>query len=248
MTPLQEIQAFLRSPEAADMCKRIDAKMKAPDYVSQPIEWSDPPPDPFGMEWGWLTAVLERSSEVAAVPQKGELRQPEQQRRTFRYVANAGGIAIAALILLAVGFFLNHAFRDRDGAYIAQVSAKEGIGRGGKALELSVSNQSNRRGFITIVGPKGARSPIHYEEGRGFIEIAAGQTRTFELPVVFVRFATAIVVITATPAGDSLVKAVESGEVPDAPQQLQKKLIADLERFGFTGMSVNVVELPSAQK
>lgn len=53
MTPLQELQEFLRSPEAGEMCKRIDARVKSRDYVPQD-EWLDPPPDPFGMNWAWL--------------------------------------------------------------------------------------------------------------------------------------------------------------------------------------------------
>ncbi len=51
---LRCLEEWCRSAEADEMAARIDAEVNAPEYVSPPVAWRDPGPDPFGMGWDWV--------------------------------------------------------------------------------------------------------------------------------------------------------------------------------------------------
>jgi hypothetical protein len=161
--------------------------------------------------------------------------------------------ALAASVLIAVGFLGGRLSRPagREVALAGSFSAAREPDRGGAGFRtvVRVENRSDRRAFCTVVGLKGARSPVEFEEKGRYIELAPGETRAIELPPArFAGITDAVVVLTAAPAGEPLQRAVEASALPADPAAARDRLAGDLARLGFTGPAVELVRVPAADR
>lgn len=161
--------------------------------------------------------------------------------------------ALAACILIALGFVGGRLSRPRgpEVALAARVTAARFPDRGGtgRVTKLEIENRSDRRVFVTVIGLGGARPPVEYEENRTFIEVGTAESRTVELPASrFGNVGSAVVVLTATPAGEAVVKRLEEDPLPADPEAALDRIKSDLARYGFSGAVVELVPLPPTDR
>lgn len=158
--------------------------------------------------------------------------------------------ALAASVLIAAGFLGGRLSRPagREVALAGNFSAAREPDRGGAGFRtvVRVENRSDRRAFCAVVGLRGARSPVEFEEKGRYIEVAPGETRAIELPAAqFTGVTDAVVVLTATPAGEPLQRAVEAAALPADPAAARDRLAGDLAQLGYVGTAVELVRVPA---
>lgn len=107
-------------------------------------------------------------------------------------------------------------------------------------------NRARGRAFVTLVGlAPGRRPAVFSREGGRFIDVEPGTTRVVKnLPASFDGATVALVVLTATPAGEAVQNAMPDGATPDTADEAAGKLKAALGDLGFRGAAVEVARLP----
>lgn len=248
MTPrLLALEERLRPEAVAEECARIDAEVCAPGYVPPAVPWRDPGPDPFGMDWDWVGPEQETPVTAPPVAEPALTVTPGSTRRLLRYAAYAGGAALAASVLIAVGVLVGvQGNRGREVAFAGRVTAREDAARGAGVAEVVVENRADARAFVTVVGIAPGRRPAVFsrEEGR-FIDVGPGGTRVVKnLPASFDGATVALVVLTATPAGEAVQNAMPEGAAPELADEAAGRLKAALSDLGFRGVAVEVARLP----
>lgn len=251
---LAQLQAYLDGTADKDTAASIEAQLNDPgSLLSRGLNEVCGPKagDPPFVDWHDYVFGSPAASSTLQPGTQHEAPAPQPGPTTAwtRYGLYASALAIAASLLVALGFVLSQAGRGREAAFAARVTVGEGELRGkGRAVKLSVENRTTRAAFVTVVGLRGARSPVHYEQRDGFIQVGPNQSRVFELPETFDGLSDAVVTLTATPAGDPIVKGIESAALPADPQAARERIRADLSRFGFVGAAVELVPLKPSRR
>lgn len=246
-TPLRQFEEWCRSPEAEETAARIDAEVNAPGYAPREVAWLPPGPDPFGQDWAWVGPERNTADTGSLPPESPPAVSALRQRRLLRYAAYAGGAALAASVLIAVGVLVGvQGNRGREVAFASRVTAREDAARGAGVAEVVVENRADTRAFVTVVGIAPGRRPVVFsrEEGR-FIDVGPGGTRVVKnLPASFDGATVALVVLTATPAGEAVQNAMPEGAAPGTADEAAGRLKAALSDLGFRGVAVEVARLP----
>ena len=155
---------------------------------------------------------------------------PRSGGRTPRWAV--AGLALAASLF--IGFALGLAWPGkggRDDVRLASVAVRGDATRGIGDIALEVTNGSDRRAFLTVIGlVPGRKSPgFHYREGEGYISVPPGGTAVVKnLPPEFAGCTVLLVVSTPVPAGgvvrDVTPPAAEAETAERDAKQIQKAL------------------------
>lgn len=170
----------------------------------------------------------------------------EKSRR--QWVRFAMPVALAASLLLA--FYLG-TFWPRDGGRhevrLASVAVRGDATRGIDDVTLDMTNGTDRRVFLTIVGlvPGRKTAAYHYREQQQYIEVPAGGTAAVKnLPPEFEGSTVLLVVSTHGPAGGVVREVMPPAATPAsaaADAEQLRKALADLD----IDADVRVVALPA---
>ncbi len=189
---------------------------------------------------------LERETRPAPTSLTDSVTSAEKPRR--HWVRFAVPVALAASLLLA--FFLGtrwtgpHARRD---VRLASVAVRGDVTRGIDDITLDVTNGTDRRVFLTVVGlAPGRKVPAyHYRSEGRYIEVPAGGTAAVKnLPPEFEGSTVLLVVSTHGPAGGVVREVMPPTATPGsaaADAEQLRKALADLD----IDADVRVVALPA---
>lgn len=230
-----------------EACARVDAERAlrvAAGGTSAPVPPLGDDPDPFNIGWAWAGP----DQPVQAASPELPTTAPEPARGPLRTAAYLGAAALAASILVAVGVLVGtQGNRGREVAFAGRVTAREDAARGAGVAEVVVENRADTRAFVTVVGLAPGRRPAVFsrEEGR-FIDVGPGGSRVVKnLPASFDGATVALVVLTATPAGEAVQNAMPEGATPEAADEAAGRLKTALVDLGFRGAAVEVARLPA---
>lgn len=252
MTPIQNSERLLQGLALVDdqLCAEVDAelaRMRAAGERSDPSQFREDGPDPFGIEFAWAGGKL-KQNEIQTPPTP-VTPQPSPSSLRPRYFAYAGAAVVAALLLIAIGLLIGQRLRD-DGrgelAFAARVTAREDPARGpGTVAEVSITNQAARKAYLTIVGLSAGRRPVvHYREEQQFISVPANGSREVKnLPASFDGCAVAVVVLTATPAGEVVRGLTPDPVAPTDVERFRDSLKVMLNDNGYSGVGAEIVRI-----
>lgn len=171
--------------------------------------------------------------------------------RHRRLVKLAVPLALAASLLLA--FFLGTTWPHRDGRQevrLASVAIRGDVTRGIGDIALDVTNGSDRRVFVTVVGlVPGRKTPAyHYrQEGRYMAVPWGGTVMVKNLPPEFEGSTVLLVVSTGVPAGGVVRDLLPPSVTPDTSERDAEQLRKTLNGLGLEA-EVRVVPLPSKKR
>lgn len=230
-----------------EACARVDAERAqrtAAGGTPLPVSRPSDEPDPLKIDWAWAGP----EQPVQATELRTPTTVPEPIRRPLRTAAYLGAAALAASILVAVGVLVGtQGNRGREVAFAGRVTAREDAARGAGVAEVVVENRADTRAFVTVVGLAPGRRPAVFsrEEGQ-FIDVGPGGSRVVKnFPASFDGATVALVVLTATPAGEAVQNAMPEGAGPEAADEAAGRLKTALGDLGFRGAAVEVARLPA---
>ncbi len=248
--PWETLRAELQSlSEDERLCAEIDRAVDAQlaDPAFRPAELP-PDPDPFDMNWEWaepepVAAATAPRAEPAAAP----VAPPRRARSSLlRDLAYAGGFAVAATLLVAIGFFAAGRGGGREVALAGRVQVRDDVVRGpGTVDSVVVENTTDAQAFVTVVGlfPQPRRPAFHYLSEGGDIAIGPKASLTLaNLPADFTGSTVALVVLTHTPAGDVVRRLLSDPRTAADAETTRAVLLRELPRMGYRGTGVEVAQ------
>jgi hypothetical protein len=175
----------------------------------------------------------------------------DREKTHSRWVAAAMSVGIAASLALA--FVLGTQWPAGDGpreVRLASVAVRGDVTRGIEDVAIDVTNGSDRRAFLTVVGlAPGRKSPALYyrHEGRYLDVSPRGKTSVSNLPPEFEGTTVLFVISTPVPAGGVVREVAPAGmsaETAERDADRVKQALADL---GIVA-DVKVVPIPAGKR
>jgi hypothetical protein len=249
---LQSLQAYLSGRADAETAAEVEAAWADPQsLLTRGLGDALRRREDAAPENDWYGRLMEREraaqggDDGPSQPSTPAGGRPARRAKSSARPLYAAAAALAACLLVAVGVGLGRG-GGREVAFAAVVTARAEPARGpGTVAEVAVENRSDRKAYLTIVGLAAARRPaVHYREEQQFIDVAAQGTRTVRsLPEGFDGCPAALVVLTATPAGEVVRGLAAEPVAPAQAEEARGRLQAALEAAGYRGVAVEVVRL-----
>jgi len=172
---------------------------------------------------------------------------PSSGRFRWMSIRTAAISATAALVVVGLALGLAGFRLHKNVEYAARVTLRENPVRGpGFVSEIAVENLSGRRAYVTLVGLAPGRNPaLHYRENNRFIDVEPNSIRPItNLPTQFDGCTAFFVVLTATPAGETvrglLSEPIQAEKIEESKQNLMKALLDG----GYSGVAVEIAFPP----
>lgn len=213
----------------------------------------DDGPDPLGIDFAWARPEDQPTTTAAATERPLEQTDREDPR-TFRFrwsLTNTVGLVTAACLLIGIGigvgaFVFQKKVRQRD-IVQAEVNTSFETPRGPNTVSFKADVQSKDAGFVTVILFRDGKRPIVYPDyGEAEIRIAASQPATIGAlegsPGGFV-----LVVITETPATESIRRILAALPPNVEPDTVQEKIPDSLFNTGFRWVSIGRARVPGSQ-
>jgi hypothetical protein len=171
--------------------------------------------------------------------------------RHRRWVKLALPLALAASLLLA--FLLGTIWPGHDRrreVRLASIAVRGNVTRGIEDVALDVTNGSDRRLFVTVIGlVPGRKTPAyHYRQEGRYIDVPPDGTAVVKnLPPEFEGSTVLVIVSTGVPAGGVVRDVTSSAVTPDTAEQGAGQILKAMSELGID-TDIRVVALPSKKR